>query len=582
MINNILASVPPAFIMILAALIIPFMPKHIRIPFVLVVPILTLIRSWQIPVGVDMMPMSVAGFDISPLYAHAYTHIFATIFCIAALGGALFGLMQSKRVETAAAFLYAGSAIGVTFSGDFISMFIYWELMAVGSTLLVFISNQEKAMNAGMRYALIHFFGGVILMTGIIGHIFLTGSPKLVPFDAHTSILFPNYSLDTNAIVMWCILIGVLINAAAPPISAWLSDAYPKSSEFGAVFLSAFTTKTSVFILITLFAGAEILIYIGLFMVVYGMIYALLENDIRKILSYSIINQVGFMLVGVGVGTTMALNGAATHAFVHIVYKALLFMTAGSVLYMTGKSKCTELGGLHRSMKLTMFCTIIGALSISAFPLTTGFITKSMIVSSVVKEELQIAWLLLLSSSACVVLYAALKLPYFIFFNQDSGLRPKDPPFNMKIAMIFFALLCIVPGIPGVAEQTIYKLLPSIPQYASFTNEHIISQLQLLLFSTLAFFLLLPVLKPSDTITLDFDWFYRRLGHYIISAIYYIGRFPVRVGVIIAKKSMRRGFKVIMKAHSPGGLMARNWPLSVTVMWTGALLGIYLLVYYIT
>ena len=378
------------------------------------------------------------------------------------------------------------------------------------------------------------------------------------------------------------LLIGILINAAAPPMSAWLADAYPKSSAFGAVFLSAFTTKTSVFVLITLFAGTEILIYIGLFMVFYGIIYAMLENDMRKILSYSVVNQVGFMITGIGMGTTLALNGAATHAFAHIIYKALLFMSAGSVLYMTGKSKCTELGGLYHSMKLTTICGTIGALAISAFPFTSGFVTKSMIASAAMNQELQIVWFLLLAASAGVFLHAGVKFPWFVFFQKDSGMRPDDPPFNMKLAMIFFSLLCIIPGIPGVAEMTIYKLLPSDPEYVSYNNEHVISQLQLLLFSGLAFFLMLPMLKRTNTISLDFDWFYRGLGYYVLFAFYYVGRFPARVGRILAKKVIRKGFKLVMKIHNPEGVMARNWPLGITVMWTGALLGVYLVIYYFT
>ena len=166
----------------------------------------------------------------------------------------------------------------------------------------------------------------------------------------------------------WLILAGFLVNAGAPPLSAWLPDAYPESSWSGMVFLSAFTTKTAVYVLLRGFPGTELLIYVGLFMVFYGIVYAILENDMRRILAYSIVNQVGFMVTGIGIGTEMALNGAAAHAFTHIIYKALLLMSAGSVLYMTGKRKCTDLGGLFRTMPLTTVCGIVGALSISSFP----------------------------------------------------------------------------------------------------------------------------------------------------------------------------------------------------------------------
>lgn len=566
--------------MLIAAMLIPVLHRYVRMAVVLFVPVLTLVQIWNIPVGVDVLDWHIAGFSVSPLYAHPYTHIFATIFAIAAFAGALFGLRQSSVFEISSAFLYAGSAIGVTFSGDFISMFIYWELMAIGSTLIVFASDQEGSKRAGMRYALMHFMGGVILMVGIIAHIVIAGDARLMPFDANMAILFPEYVLDTNGVSMWLILIGVLINAAAPPLSAWLPDAYPKSSVFGAIFLSAFTTKTAVFVLLTLFAGTELLIYVGLFMVFYGIIYAMLENDMRKLLSYSIINQAGFMVTGIGIGTGLALNGVATHAFVCIIYQSLLFMSAGSVLYMTGENKFTKLGGLSHSMRLTAVCGIIGALTISAFPLTSGFVTKSMVLSAAMYEELQIVWLLLLASSAGVFLYVGIKFPWFVFFNQDSGLRPKDPPLNMQLAMVFFAALCIIPAIPGVAEMTIYKMLPSMPDYQSYNNEHVISQLQLLLFSGLAFFVMLPMLQRTNTISLDFDWFYRVLGKYVLLATAMVLSIPLRISKILAKKMVRWGIKMVYYIHYPEGLLARNWSLGTTVMWTGAMLGAYLVLYY--
>jgi multicomponent Na+:H+ antiporter subunit D len=581
MMSDIIAHIPPAIIMLVASLLIPFLKEEIRRPFVLIIPLITLAQIWQIPVGEGMLITHIAGFTVSPLYAHEYTHIFATIFCIAAFAGSLFGLYQSKPLEMSAAFLYAASAIGVTFSGDYITMFIYWELMAIGSTLVIFASDNKFAMRAGVRYAMVHFLGGIVFMAGIIANIMYNGTVEVTAIDTNLLSVQSGAALDTNYVLsVILILLGVLINAGAPPLSAWLTDAYPRSSAFGAVFLSAYTTKTSVFVLITLFAGLDLLIYVGLFMVFYGIVYAMLENDMRKILSYSIINQVGFMVVGIGIGTDFALNGAATHAFAHIIYKALLFMSAGSVLYMTGKSKCTELGGLYKTMPITATCGIIGALAISAFPLTSGFVTKSMITSAAMYENLEFVWLMLMAASAGVFLHAGIKFPWFVFFQTDSGMRPKEPPMNMRLAMLLLSALCIIPAIPSVAEHTIYRLLPTMPVYQSYTAEHVISQIQILLFSAFAFFVCLGMLKRTDTISLDFDWFYRRLGYYICSVIYYIARFPIRVGRIVLKKLFVHAIRIVRITHSPEGVMARRWPLSTTVMWIGFLLGVYMIVYF--
>ena len=290
----------------------------------------------------------------------------------------------------------------------------------------------------------------------------------------------------------------------------------PRPRYTGAVFLSsAFTTKAAVYVLLRSFPGAEILVFIGVFMIFYGIIYALLENDMRRILAYSIVNQVGFMLTGIGIGTQMALNGAAAHAFAHIIYKALLLMSAGTVLHMTGKRKCTELGGLFRSMPLTTICGAIGALSISSFPGTSGFISKSMINQAAADEHLAAVWFLLTAASAGVFLHAGIKFPWFVFFQKDSGLRPPDPPWPMRWAMILFAFLCIA---LGVWPQHLYALLPYPVDYQPYTAPHVVNMLQLLLCSGMAFFLMLPLMKRTLTITLDFDWFYRTLGPGVIVA----------------------------------------------------------------
>jgi len=326
------------------------------------------------------------------------------------------------------------------------------------------------------------------------------------------------------------------------------------------------------------FAGTEILIYIGLYMVFYGIIYAILENDMRRILAYSIVNQVGFMVTGIGIGSQMALNGAAAHAFVHIIYKALLLMSAGSVLYMTGKRKCTDLGGLFRTMPVTCVCGIIGALSISAFPLTSGFPAKSMISQGAADGHLVIVWYLLAAASAGVFLHAGIKFPWFVFFQKDSGLRPSEPPWNMRLAMIIFSVMCL--GL-GVAPGVLYNLLPFPVNYVPYTGAHVVFQLQLLLFSGLAFFLMLGWLKRSLTITLDFDWFYRRFGWMLAE------EFQMRSGDVWngmanrAANTVTRFVRQLYRHHGPEGILGRQWPTGNMAFWTTLLLGASLIVYYL-
>ncbi len=347
-----------------------------------------------------------------------------------------------------------------------------------------------------MRYILVHVFGGLCLLAGIVLYIAHTGSIAFEPMAERTWATY-------------LILLGLLLNAAAPPVSAWLPDAYPEATVTGGVILSAYTTKTAVYTLVRGFPGWEILIVVGCVMTIYGIIYALLENDMRRILAYSIINQVGFMVCGVGIGTAMALNGSVAHAFCHIIYKALLWMSAGSVLYMTGKSKCTDLGGLYKTMPLTLLFGGIGALAISSFPGTSGFTSKSLIIDGAVHAHLVWVWLILEVASAGVFLHAGIKFPYFVFFAKDKGLRPGETNKSMLIAMAFMAFMCIF---LGVYPKPLYDILPYEVQYNAYTYSHVVGQLQLLMLSALVFFLFLKLLKRTETISIDTDWLYRKGG----------------------------------------------------------------------
>ncbi|MFN3239461.1 MAG: proton-conducting transporter membrane subunit [Pseudomonadales bacterium] len=384
----------------------------------------------------------------------------------------------------------------------------------------------------------------------------------------------------------WMILIGILINAAAPPVSAWLSDAYPESSATGSVFLSAFTTKTAVLALILLFPGEPVLIGVGMYMIMYGIIYALLENDARRILAYSIVNQVGFMVCAVGIGTQMALNGAAAHAFAHIIYKALLFMSAGVVLYRTGKSRCTDLGGLFRTMPITCIMGIIGALSISSFPLTSGFTTKSMISQAAVDENLFMVYMVLTAASAGVFLHAGIKFPWFVFFQKDSGLRPKDAPLNMSLAMGGCAFICIL---LGVAPELIYQLLPYPVDYHPYSTYKVLFYLQLLLFSGLAFFVLLPLMKRTETISLDTDWIWRKLGMAVLKfglATLYIG--SRIIDGILASSARFGGYFALRYLGNPlaqdseeKSVFSRSWTIGTTALWISVLLSAYAIAFYL-
>ncbi|MGH6925486.1 MAG: Na(+)/H(+) antiporter subunit D [Propylenella sp.] len=556
------ASIPPFLVLILAGLVLPFSRGGARGVLLVLAPVTALALVWLAPDGVNLR-VAYLGYELTLTKVDALSRLFGTVFAGMALAGGVFALNQPRTLELASAYCYAGAGIGVVFAGDLISLFIFWELMAIASTLVV-VSAGPSANGAALRYASIHFLGGVLLMAGIVGEISATGS-----------IAFEAMALDSAPRAL--MLIGFLINAGALPLSAWLPDAYPESSWSGMVFLSAFTTKAAVYALIRGFPGVELLVYVGLFMVFYGIVYAILENDMRRILAYSIVNQVGFMVVGVGIGTEMTLNGAASHAFTHIIYKALLLMSAGSVLYMTGKRKCTDLGGLFRTMPLTCICGIVGALSISSFPLTSGFVSKSMVSQGAADLHLTVVWYLLAAASAGVFLHAGIKFPWFVFFHRDSGLRPDEPPWNMKLAMAVLSGLCI--GL-GVAPGVLYAMLPYPVDFVPYTASHVIFYLQLLLFSGLAFFLMLGWLKRTLTITLDVDWLWRGLGPTVFKAL---DGATDRVWVLMTEGVARAGRSLVRgihRHHGPDGTLSRTWPTGSMAFWTTVLLAMFLVLSY--
>lgn len=500
-----ISSMPPALLFIIGTLPIPFLRGRRKSFYLLLLPVIGMINLLNMEEGVQWT-MTFLEFEVVLGHVDKLSLVFGYIFHIAAFLVAVYGIHKHNNLESCATFFYAGSALGVVFSGDLLSLFCFWEMMTLGCIWLILARRTREAYRAALRFTLFHILGGLLLLTGIIIRAHETGSVE-----------FGHIGLD--GLGSYLIFLGFGINCAWPLLHTWLTDAYPEATVVGTVVLSIFTTKTAVYVLARGFAGTEELIWIGVAMATFPIFYAVIENDLRRVLSYSLINQVGFMVVGIGIGTELALNGVAAHAFAHILYKSLLFMSMGSVLYMTGKIRATDLGGLYRTMPITAGLCIVGAASISAFPLFSGFISKSLTIEAVAVDErgLYFVWLLLMFASAGVLHHAGIKIPYCAFFGHDSGIRTKEPPMNMLIAMGITAFLCILIGL--FPHQTLYQILPYKVDFEPYTISHVIGQTQLLCFAALTFCLLIVFrLHPPEVkgVNLDVDWFYRRGGRLFV------------------------------------------------------------------
>ena len=494
----IASAFPPGLILILGAVPAILLRGRARQAWMLLLPALSLYNMLAFPEGNHFL-LPFFRQELVLARVDRLSVIFGIIFHLIAFIANLYALKVEDRFQNAAGLVYAGAAIGAVFAGDLFTLFIFWEVMTLSAAFLIMARRTERALAAGFRYLLVHVVSGLFLLGGILLQVQSTGT---VAFDF----------IGLGTLSSWLIFIGFGVNSAWPLLHFWLPDAYPEATVTGAVFLSAFTTKTAVYVLARAFPGTEALIWVGAVMTVFPIFYAVIENDLRRVLAYSLINQVGFMMVGIGIGTPLALNGAVAHAFSHILYKGLLFMSMGAVLYRTGKINATDLGGLCRSMPWTCTFCIVGAASISAFPLFSGFVSKSMVIEAAALGDLRLVWFMLLFASAGVFHHAGIKVPFFAFLSHDSGIRCKEAPWNMLLAMGLAAAFCI--GI-GVYPQPLYSLLPYPTDFQPYTAGHVISQTQLLFFSALAFtLLLLAGVYPAEirAINLDVDILTRQGG----------------------------------------------------------------------
>lgn len=498
-------TIPPSLIYIVGALAIPLLPGRLKNAYMLFLPLLGMFNLLNIPVGTHFV---INFLDFTLIFGEMdrLSRIFGIIFHLISFITIIYILNFKNNTEYVAGFIYAGCALGVIFAGDLISFFFFWEGLTISSMFLILARKTEKSTKAAFRYTLIHALGGLLLLAGIIIHSQQTGSYAIS-------------NIGLGGLGSYLIFLGFGINCAWPFFHTWLTDAYPEATIGGAVFLSAFTTKTAVYALARAFPGEVPLIWIGTAMAAFPIFYAVIENDLRKVLAYSLINQVGFMVVGIGIGTQLAINGAIAHAFNDVIFKGLLFMSVGAVMYRTGKVNATDLGGLYRSMPITCAFCIVGAASISAFPLFSAFISKSMVMSAAAEQGLWVTWFTLLFAAAGVFHHAGIKIPFFTFFGHDSGLRVKEAPKNMLIAMGIAAFLCIF---IGSFPRFLYSILPYEVNYQPYTYGHILGQLQLLFFSAMAFtLLLLAGIYPAEkrALNVDSDWFYRKGGKALVMGL---------------------------------------------------------------
>jgi multicomponent Na+:H+ antiporter subunit D len=553
-------NVPPAFVFFAGAiLVILARPAWLRTLILIVTPIIGAANILTLGPG-EWWQARLLAFDLELLRVDRLSLLFGYIFHIAAFIAVIYGLHVKDRMQQIAALAYPGAALGAVFAGDLISLFVFWELLAVTSVLLIWARRTPRSAGAGMRYLLVNLVSGLLLLAGAS---FIFGRTGTAEFGF----------IGLGGIASWLIFLSFGIKCAFPLLHNWLTDAYPEATPWGTLLLSGFTTKVAVYALARGFPGTELLIYIGAVMTFFPIYFAVIENDLRRVLSYSMVNQIGFMVIGVGIGTSLALNGAVSHAFADVLFKGLLMMAMGVVLHMTGRINGSDLGGLYKTMPVTTILCIVGAASISAFPLFAGFVSKSMVILAAIEGDYTIIWLVMLFASAGVFHHAGIKIPYFAFFAHDSGIRVRERvPLGMMAAMVIGAGLCIFIGsFPGL----FYSVLPWPVAFEPYTLSHVVTQMQLLALSAVAFaWLMVYGLYPPElrSTNIDAEWIYRWLGPRLFRAIARGGDAALAALDKGARIRLPEAAQRLAMRLSPGGILSNTWPVGRAAFWVMAML----------
>ncbi|MCG1002525.1 MULTISPECIES: Na(+)/H(+) antiporter subunit D [Halobacterium] len=455
------AIVPPFVPVLLAALLLPFLGRRAGHALGALASAAVVPYVWFVAEGAHFQTQ-LFGFEAVLFNVDPFSTLMGLIFgFIGAVGVVYSYASDADNLQTAFALGYVGTSIGAVFGGDWLTLIFFWELMAVTSTLLVWHYG-GKAVRAGFRYALAHGIGGTLLLGAIVWHFAETGTFLFasVPGGPEVAGLAGSVAPILGAI-------GIGVNVGFIGLHAWLPDTYPRPHVAASVFLCVFTTKTGVYGMYRVFPqdGNVAVAYMGGLMAVFGATMALFQNDMRRLLSYHIQSQVGYMVAGVGIGGALAQAGAFAHVFNHILYKGLLFMTAGVVVYRTGEESLKKLGGLAREMPITAGAFTVAALSISGFPGFNGFVSKGIVISAshysfekgplVLGEFYTLELLLLLGGVGTFMSF--IKFGYYAFFHGSYDGSVKDANRGQSVAMVAVAALCVF---YGVFDGALFAILP--------------------------------------------------------------------------------------------------------------------------
>lgn len=531
----------PGLILIFFGVLMLLLPKNFKKPVALGCAVFAIIAMATLPKDPSLIYDLTDTIRLELLQLDGLSYLFVWAFLAVCLVGGIYGLKIATKGEVAASLIYGGSSVAVVLAGDWLTLLLFWEIMAVSSTMLIWLRRTRAASKASFRYLMAHFFGGNVLMVGVV-MLLVQGAPEIGPLT------------QADGLVFWLILIGVFVNGAVPPLHFWISDGYPEATLTGAVFMGSFTTKAAVYVMIRVLADAGgLIIWAGIVMALFGALMALMENDIRRLLSYHIVSQLGMMVAAIGLGTNLGIDGAAAHAINNILYKGVLFMGAGALIYMTGQRRISDFAkipGLWQKSLITSFSMFVASLAIAGLPFLNGFASKGLITEAFHQQHFELEAFLITLAGVGTLLSITLKINYFVFIKNwrtpvgsasgssastlgvasasqqsESGSASGQPafrkvPVSMNIAMLIMTSGCMF---VGFCPRILYGLLPfgavtdgAGTVYNPFTAHHILEYVGIFIGGAVAFILCKKILEPHETITLDVDWIFRKPGMFLL------------------------------------------------------------------
>ncbi|RLM53541.1 cation:proton antiporter [Halobellus sp. Atlit-31R] len=432
------ASVPPWTAYLLAAAVVLWAPRRVGTAAAAALTALTVPWVLSAPAG-SSLTVAALGFEQVLFRVDGLTRPVAALFGFVAAINVLYshGTGADAR-QTAYALLYMGAGVAAVVAGDWLTLLIGWELLAVTATVLVWHSGGD-AVRPAFRYAVYHLLGGAFLVAAVALQYTATGS---FVYDGGLTAGVPTILA----------VVGVGVNLGFVGLHAWLPDTYPRPHVAASVVLAGFTTKVAVYVLARIaLDGNLVVVWLGAVMILFGVTQAILQTDMRRLLSYHIISQVGYMVVAIGIGTAAGLTGAFAHLTANVLYKGLLFMVAGAIVARTGEGSLKRLGGLAREMPLTFGTFLVAALAITGIPGFSGFVSKGLVTKAVESTGGEVLWWLLIVGSVGTVLSFA-KFGYYAFVR-----RPPEPVAVatgsrvLSLSLILVAVPTVLFGLfPGV------------------------------------------------------------------------------------------------------------------------------------